>query len=300
LKALSSIAIISSLIAVVTLTGCVPEEDDNTTPSYSEDSIEHYGFEPAVISYSQSGEITRVISVNGTSLYEGAYQSSDESLIYEDEDLWKLYLHRDTIYGDSTLVITGNDSLVPSHRIDSTVTINGKPYPVSAMLNWTVFVGYTFREVVEYFNHNVANPETSTGDLLKWTPLVNVVNNRISELFSKDLDLVLANLQFETIGRSVTVADERIATGVAAGTPAWVIQQEITGNSVRSEKYYYSYLCATYDVGVSNEEGVFSLLDNLVGVDDTIFNIQLELNETTLLVETAQPCAILPYDESHP
>ena len=263
-------------VAIIGLTGCSPDSH-NSDFGYPQ----HYDEPSLVYVNSETGKITKFVDVEYVD-----EETTTEEVLYEEN-----YSETDTKV--EYAVYANNPSFSDSVSLATTATVEGKQYPVATNLTWE-WAPMELDVQVALFNERVASGQESEL-LLQNNTIPALISGTIATNVRAALDQgVIPAVEYQVTGRSVTTADTRVINGWKSGTPAWQTLQEIKGTPVNSERYFYSFLCASYDVTIANKEAVLETVRTLP--DAQYVSFWLDTSKSNLLVETAEPCTIQKYD----
>lgn len=276
-------AIWAATAALIVLTGCTASSNESDNYGYS--SLDP---RPSVMYVNEeTGKVTKFVS------YDLVWDDENEGRVEVEE------VRFEEGYSPEDVEIEYPDNYPgqePYHTVtlSSATDVEGKPYPLTTSLSFQLDYEFDLNTMLLYYNEHLATAQRVEDDSLKYFPIGMMVKEDIFGSITTALKTEgsLPAIQYQITGRTVTVADERVIGGWNAGTPAWLTLQQMQDSPVTSERYYYSFACATYDVELLNRDEVLAATANLPGADLVEFN--LSTDKSTLLIETAQPCEIKP------
>jgi hypothetical protein len=262
------LAITAAAVMTASLAGCAIF-GDNTDGYVNDDLPVSVPAEPTLIYVNKdTGFITKYIDAYGEVQFDEGYSSKDTEIeggysgSYEPFDF-----------------VTLND----------TVEVEGKPYNVSASLNWDKFP--QFPEIVAYYNEHIAKDIGLKPNGLGGMSVQEIVYDHMYGEISQEANGgTLPKVHYELTGQSFIEADSRVTQAWANNEPAWVAYKATNGNASAQAKYHYSFYCSTYGVTVNGDELVQAMTSRFEGTGAQ-FSVRLDMK--AISVETEQPCEVL-------
>lgn len=263
---------LASAAALVSLTGCAGNapNDFQGKPLPEVSSLIYVSTE--------TGKVTKFVD-----LITDADGEMTEEVLFEEG-----YSKKDTEF-DYAIGANPYPDFSDSVDIPTTVMVEGKPYPIATTVSWQ-WRPMNLLDQIALFNERVANPDGPPAPLEMYT-MPALIRDSIHENIVKAVsDGALPGAQYATTGYSLTGADTRVLSALKAGKPAWEALQDIQGTPVTSERYVYSFLCAVYDVTMSNGQ---ELRDATATLPDAAYvDFSLDSDKSKILIETTEPCSI--------
>lgn len=262
------LAITAAVALTVSLAGCTMFGD--TTDKYAYDTpTTTRDLEPTLIYVNaDTGLITKYIDAYSEVQFEEGYSSKDTE-----------------IEGGFSGGYQPFDAII----LNDTVEVEGKPYTVSASLNWDKFP--EFPEIVAYYNEHIAKEIGLNPNSLGGKSVQEIVYNHVYSVLSQEANGgTLPKVHYELTGESVIEADSRVTQAWANNEPAWVAYKATVGSVSAEAKYHYSFYCSTYGVTANGDELVQAVASRFEG---TGAQFGVHLVTKTISVETEQPCEVL-------
>jgi len=261
------LAITAAATLTVSLAGCVMY-DDNPDSAYDA-PVAGRTLEPTLIYVNaDTGLITKYVDAYGEVQFEEGYSSKDTEIES----------------GSS-----GGYQPFDAITLNDTVEVEGKPYTVSASLNWDKFP--KFPEIVTYYNEYIAKEIGLNPNSLEAMSVQEIVYRHVYSVLAQETNGgMLPEVHYELTGQSVIEADSRVTQAWANNEPAWVAYEATVGSVSAEAKYHYSFYCSTYGVTANGDELVQAVASRFEG---TGAQFGVHLVTKTISVETEQPCEVL-------
>ena len=269
-KALVVLASAAVLTVGVGLTGCTasPEADTASLPGLPESAPLTY----ATAYLNEAGLITKYTTSEDEEVFNEGYTSKDTATKFLEQ------------------------SSPQSELIDmnSTIEIEGKPYPVHASISVTP-EPIELVDVISYFNKNTAARYKASyegGIKPPPTALRYIVR---SDIYSQVSQAVTAGqipaVSFLLTGESSTKVNAPVAAAYASQLPASAAYDSVYGNVDTNSSYHYVYNCATYTV-TSDTSAVMAALNSTFKNDVVSFGVSGPV-ASQINVETTIPCDVV-------
>jgi len=266
------LAIVATVALAGSLAGCA--DGGNTTIDEPIDTL--IRTETTALIYTNTSDvITKYVDAGGNVRFEEGYTSKDTEIKSPDYAYYQ------------------SDPII----LDDTIEIEGTTYPISTELY--IDFQMSTAEMIPAYNEIVA-PNVATAP----TPFF-LNDPSIQEVFARyvrdDISRAINNgelpkVQLTPSGKATVVTDADIAQAKRDGVSAReAYARFISETTYDSSRYFYSNYCGTYGVQRDSAELTTALAVRFPNVGATFI---VSTNETTINIETAEPCTIVSIGES--